>query len=53
MKVPGSSVTGSPAFDYTAALRSQAAARKLPELEKRVRELEELVKEMLAKTVQV
>ena len=32
----GKAVTGSPAYDYTAALRSQAAARKLPELEKRV-----------------
>jgi UDP-3-O-[3-hydroxymyristoyl] glucosamine N-acyltransferase len=52
MKVPGTTVTGSPAFEYTAALRSQAAARKLPELEKRVRELEELIKEMMAKGVQ-
>lgn len=36
-------VTGTPAFDYTAALRSQAAARKLPELERRVKELERLL----------
>jgi UDP-3-O-[3-hydroxymyristoyl] glucosamine N-acyltransferase len=44
---PGKAVTGSPAYDYTAALRSQAVNRKLPELEKRVKELEELVKQLL------
>lgn len=43
---PGKAVTGSPAYDYTAALRSQAAARKLPELEKRVKELEALLKQL-------
>jgi len=37
---PGKSVTGSPAHDYTAALRSQAASRKLPDMEKRIQELE-------------
>ncbi len=49
---PGKAVTGSPAFDYTSALRSQAAARKLPELEKRVKELEALVKQLLSEKVQ-
>jgi UDP-3-O-[3-hydroxymyristoyl] glucosamine N-acyltransferase len=44
IRIPNSAVTGSPAFDYTAALRSQVAARSLPELEKRVQELEKLVK---------
>lgn len=48
---PGKAVTGSPAYDYTSALRSQAAARKLPDLEKRVKELEELVKQLLAERV--
>ena len=43
IKIPNSSVTGSPAFDYTAALRSQVAARNLPELEKKVAALEKLV----------
>jgi UDP-3-O-[3-hydroxymyristoyl] glucosamine N-acyltransferase len=43
----GKAVTGSPAFDYTAALRSQAISRNLPELEKRVKELEALVKELI------
>lgn len=49
IKTPNSAVTGSPAFDYTSALRSQAASRNLPGLEKRVLELEKLLKEMLAK----
>lgn len=40
---PGKAVTGSPAFDYTASLRSQAISRRLPELEKKVKELEKLV----------
>ncbi len=45
---PGKAVTGSPAYDYTSALRSQAISRNLPELEKRVKELEELVKQLLS-----
>lgn len=49
IKTPNTAVTGSPAFDYTAALRSQAIARKLPELEKRIIELEEIIKEMKVK----
>jgi UDP-3-O-[3-hydroxymyristoyl] glucosamine N-acyltransferase len=47
----GKAVTGSPAYDYTSALRSQAVTRKLPELEKRVKELEALVKQLLAEKV--
>ena len=43
IKIPNSSVTGSPAFDYTAALRSQVAVRNLPELEKKLAALEKLV----------
>ena len=45
---PGKAVTGSPAYDYTSALRSQAVTRKLPDLEKRVKELEAIVKQLLA-----
>lgn len=48
---PGKAVTGSPAHDYTSALRSQAISRKLPELEKRIKELESLVKQLLAEKV--
>jgi UDP-3-O-[3-hydroxymyristoyl] glucosamine N-acyltransferase len=47
LKTPNSAVTGSPAFDYTSALRSQAAARKLPAYEKRIVELEKLVQQLL------
>jgi UDP-3-O-[3-hydroxymyristoyl] glucosamine N-acyltransferase len=47
----GKAVTGSPAYDYTAALRSQAISRKLPELEKRIHELEALVKSLMAEKV--
>jgi UDP-3-O-[3-hydroxymyristoyl] glucosamine N-acyltransferase len=43
---PGQAVTGSPAYDYTSALRSQAISRKLPELEKRIKELEQVLKAM-------
>ncbi len=48
---PGKGVTGSPAHDYTAALRSQALSRTLPELEKRVKELEALVKQLMGERV--
>ena len=51
IKSKGGAVSGSPAYDYTQSLRSQAAARKLPDLEKRVKELEELVKQLLAEKV--
>jgi UDP-3-O-[3-hydroxymyristoyl] glucosamine N-acyltransferase len=44
---PGKAVTGSPAYDYTAALRSQAVSRKLPELEKRIKELEILIQQLI------
>lgn len=44
IKFPNTIVTGSPAHEYAAALRSQALNRKLPELEKRLSELERLIK---------
>jgi UDP-3-O-[3-hydroxymyristoyl] glucosamine N-acyltransferase len=44
---PGKVVTGSPAYDYTAALRAQAIARNLPDIQKRLNELETLVKQLL------
>ncbi|HTB51196.1 MAG TPA: UDP-3-O-(3-hydroxymyristoyl)glucosamine N-acyltransferase [Ferruginibacter sp.] len=49
VKTPNTVLTGSPAYDYTAALRSQAAARHLPNLEKRVKELEKLLEDIMAK----
>lgn len=51
IKTPNTAVTGSPAFDYTAALRSQAVSRNLPEMEKRIKELEKLVQQLLAEKV--
>ena len=47
IKKPNTAVTGSPAYEYTAALRSQAIVRSLPEMEKRIKALEKLVKELL------
>lgn len=47
IKIPGSTVTGSPAFDYTSTLRSQAIARNLPEMEKRLTDLENKIKQLL------
>ncbi len=52
MKVPNSAVTGSPAFDYTSTLRSQAVARNLPEMEKRIKELELAVQRLSNENVQ-
>jgi len=49
IKKPNSAVTGSPAYDFTAALRSQASARNLPELEKKVAALEKLINELTEK----
>jgi UDP-3-O-[3-hydroxymyristoyl] glucosamine N-acyltransferase len=51
IKLPNTAVTGSPAFDYTSALRSQAVSRNLPEMEKRLKELELLVKQLLAERI--
>jgi UDP-3-O-[3-hydroxymyristoyl] glucosamine N-acyltransferase len=39
----GKTVTGSPAYEFTAALRSQATSRKLPDLEKRISALEKII----------
>lgn len=51
LKTPGTSVTGSPAYDYNKAIRSQSMARNLPEIEKRIQELEALVKQLLSEKV--
>ena len=51
LKNPNSTVTGSPAADYTSALRSQAVFRNLPLMEKRLQELEELVRQLTAEKV--
>ncbi|MFI5134960.1 MAG: UDP-3-O-(3-hydroxymyristoyl)glucosamine N-acyltransferase [Chitinophagales bacterium] len=48
-------VTGSPAFDYNSSLRSQAVFRNLPELLKRLDDLEQRVKEfeMINQTISI
>jgi len=48
IKTPNLLVTGSPAHDYTSTLRSQAVFRNLPELEKRITLLENMIKELRA-----
>ncbi|MFN4808171.1 MAG: UDP-3-O-(3-hydroxymyristoyl)glucosamine N-acyltransferase [Bacteroidota bacterium] len=40
-------VTGSPAFEFSSAMRSQAIFRRLPDLDKKIKELENLVEIML------
>lgn len=47
LKTPNTTVTGSPAYDFTATLRSQALSRNLPTLEKRIFELEKMVQQLL------
>ena len=51
LKEPYSAVTGSPAADYSSVLRSQAVFRNLPEMEKRVYELEKIVKQLMEEKV--
>ena len=51
IKAPGGAVTGTPAYEYTSALRSQALTRSLPEMEKRLKELEEQIRQLLAEKV--
>jgi UDP-3-O-[3-hydroxymyristoyl] glucosamine N-acyltransferase len=51
LKTPGTAVTGSPAYDYNKAIRSQSMARSLPELEKRIQNLEALLKQLLAEKI--
>jgi UDP-3-O-[3-hydroxymyristoyl] glucosamine N-acyltransferase len=51
IKTKGGAVTGSPAYEYTSALRSQAISRNLPELNRRLKELEDQIKQLLAEKV--
>lgn len=47
VKEPNRTLTGSPADDFTRSLRAQAHLRNLPDLEKRVKELEKMVEQLL------
>jgi UDP-3-O-[3-hydroxymyristoyl] glucosamine N-acyltransferase len=51
IKTPGVSVTGTLAYDYTKAMRSMSVARNLPEMEKRLTELEALVKLLMEEKI--
>jgi UDP-3-O-[3-hydroxymyristoyl] glucosamine N-acyltransferase len=53
LKIPYTTVSGSPAHDITSTLRSQAIFRNLPEMEKRLKELEALVKQLLTEKVNI
>lgn len=46
IKIPNTAVTGSPAFNYGHALRSQILSRNLPEMEKRIKELEQMIEKL-------
>jgi UDP-3-O-[3-hydroxymyristoyl] glucosamine N-acyltransferase len=51
VKEPNKAFNGSPAHDYSASLRLQSMMRNLPELEKRVKELEKMVERLLSGAV--
>ncbi len=51
IKQKNTAVTGSPAYDYTSALRSQALSRNLPQMEKRLAELEKIVQQLLQEKI--
>jgi len=51
IKTPNTAVTGSPAYEYTSALRSQALSRNLPELEKRIKDLEQAIQQLTAEKI--
>jgi UDP-3-O-[3-hydroxymyristoyl] glucosamine N-acyltransferase len=46
IKIPNTAVTVSPAYDYGHALRSQILSRNLPELEKRIKQLEQTLEQL-------
>ena len=51
IKTPNTAVTGSPAFDYAHALRSQILSRNLPDLEKRIKDLEQILERLINEKV--
>jgi UDP-3-O-[3-hydroxymyristoyl] glucosamine N-acyltransferase len=51
IKEPNKAFNGSPAHDFSNSLRIQSMTRNLPELEKRVKELEKLVEQLLSERV--
>jgi UDP-3-O-[3-hydroxymyristoyl] glucosamine N-acyltransferase len=51
VKTAGIIITGTNAYEYTKAMRSMAIARNLPELQRRIEDLEALVKQLLAEKI--
>jgi UDP-3-O-[3-hydroxymyristoyl] glucosamine N-acyltransferase len=51
VKTEGISITGTNAYEYTKAMKSMAIARNLPELDKRIHQLEVLVKQLMSEKV--
>mgnify|MGYP006268093941 FL=1 len=49
IKIPNQTLTGNPAGDHSTVLRSQVYVKNLPDLEKRVKELEILVQQLSKK----
>ncbi len=47
LRAPNTAVTGSTAYDYAKAMRSQAISRNLPEMEKRLRRVEQTLEKLL------
>jgi UDP-3-O-[3-hydroxymyristoyl] glucosamine N-acyltransferase len=51
VKTAGISITGTNAYEYTKAMRSMAIARNLPEMDRKIKELEALVKQLMAEKI--
>lgn len=51
IKEPNKSYNGHPAYDFAASMRVHALTRTLPEMEKRVKELEKMVQQLLSERV--
>ena len=51
IREPNKSYNGNPATDFSSSLRIQALTRNLPDLEKRVKELEKMVNQLLSERV--
>lgn len=51
IKEPNKSFNGFPALDFTTSMRISAASRNLPEMEKRIKELEKLVEQLISERV--
>lgn len=49
VKAPNTALDGNPAIDFTASMKSKVVAKNLPQMEKRIAELEKLVKKLTDK----